>query len=80
MDRYIEFEKQASIEELRTALEAHNPGILILHFSKLTGTLKIRFTQNISKRKLRRAFMPHRIKKIYTDFPMDKMVGFNADL
>ena len=70
MDQFIEFDQDVSMEQLRQALAQHNPGIMILRYSKLTGTVKVRSQDDLSKRDLKRAFKPFKIKKIYSDFPM----------
>lgn len=70
MERFIEFEDDVNVEQLEQALSQHNFGIMILRRSKLTGTIKVRTPKNISKRDLKRAFHPYKIKKIYDDFPV----------
>ena len=70
MDRFIEFEKTVSFEDLKRALSVKNPGILILRHSKLTGAFKVRSESNLNNRDLKRAFQPYKIKRIYADFPL----------
>ncbi|MFQ5651895.1 MAG: hypothetical protein ACE5IY_18315 [bacterium] len=72
MDRFIEFENEVTMEELNQALAVNNPGLMLLRFSKLTGTVKVRALGKLSKREIRRAFLPHRVKKIHDDFPLQK--------
>ncbi len=73
MERFIEFDDGVSVEQLKEAVAANGADILILRFSKLTGALKIRVPDKLSKREIRRAFAPHKVRKIYTDFPLQKM-------
>ncbi len=72
MDRFIEFAEAVSMEELKEVIDANDPGVLILRFSKLTGTVKVRFHDSVSKREIKKAFLPYKVKKIYTDFPLGK--------
>ncbi len=72
MDRFIEFDSEVSMDELERALAVNNPGIMILRFSKLTGTVKVRALQKVSHRELKRAFLPYKIRRIYHDFPISK--------
>ncbi len=72
MERFIEFEQAVTMDDLRQALAGSTSGILILRFSKLTGTVKIRTANKVSKRVLKRAFLPHRIRKVYDHFPIDR--------
>ncbi len=69
MERFIEFEEVVSVHQLEEALGAAHSDIMILRISKLTGTVKIKTGKRMSKSALRRAFLPHKIKKIYADFP-----------
>ena len=70
MERFIEFQDAVTFDELAEAVAVNNSGILILRFSKLTGTVKIRTSGEVSKRELKRAFLPHKVKKIHQDFPL----------
>ncbi len=70
MDQFIEFESEVTLEALQDSLSRHNPGIELLRVSRLTGTVKIRTEKKLSKRELKRAFRPHKIKKVYDDFPL----------
>jgi len=70
MERYIEFEEVVSANDLQEVLRGRNPEIMILRFSKLTGTVKVKMAKRMSKNALKRAFHPHRIKRIYTQFPL----------
>ncbi|MFQ5603988.1 MAG: hypothetical protein ACE5HS_12035 [bacterium] len=73
MDRFVEFEEEVAIADLKNVLEKHNPGIMILRFSKLTGALKIRTNGNLNKREIKRAFLPYKVRKIYDDFPLKEI-------
>jgi|GEM_PF-2997664 len=76
MERFIEFEEVVSANDLQQVLADGNPGIMILRFSKLTGTVKVRIDRRLSKNALKRAFHPHRIKRIYNQFPLqNKRLG-----
>lgn len=68
MERFVEFEQDVSMDELQHALTQHNPGVMILRRSKLTGAVKIRIEKNLTKKEIKRAFMPYKVKKIYSDF------------
>lgn len=70
MERFIEFEEEVTMDELQKVLQQHNPGVFILRFSKLTGAFKIKHPEDLSKRDLKRAFAPYKVKKIYDDFPL----------
>jgi hypothetical protein len=70
MEKFIEFEEGVTLDDLNRALTKHNPGIMILRLSKLTGTVKIKANDNLSKKDLKEAFQPYKIKKIYDDFPI----------
>ena len=70
MDKFIEFEGEVTLEALQESLSRHNPGIVLLRVSRLTGTVKIRTEKKLSKRELKRAFRPHKIRKVYDDFPL----------
>jgi hypothetical protein len=70
MEKFLEFEEGVSLEDLKQALARHNPGIMILRLSKLTGTVKIKANDDLSKKNLKDAFQPYKIKKIYDDFPI----------
>ncbi len=70
MEKFIEFEEGVTLEDLNRALAQHNPGIMILRLSKLTGTVKIKANDDLSKKDLKEAFQPYKIKKIYDDFPI----------
>jgi hypothetical protein len=70
MEKFLEFEEGVTLEDLKQALVRHNPGIMILRLSKLTGTVKIKANDDLSKRDLKEAFQPYKIKKIYDDFPI----------
>jgi hypothetical protein len=70
MERFIEFEDDVTIEQLQKALSQHDFGIMILRRSKLTGTVKVRTPEKVSKRDIKKAFRPYKIKKIYDDFPV----------
>ena len=70
MERFIEFEKEVNMEDLNTALSEHNPGIMILRLSKLTGTVKVRTEEKLTNRDIKRAFLPHKVRKIHEDFPI----------
>ncbi len=69
MERFIEFEDVVSAHDLEQVLSRSNPGIMILRFSKLTGTVKIKIDGRMSKHGLRRAFSPLKIRKVYNHFP-----------
>ncbi|NIR49836.1 hypothetical protein GWO43_15040 [candidate division KSB1 bacterium] len=70
MDRFLEFENEVNMEDLKTALAENNPGILLLRLSKLTGTVKVRAEDTLSNREIKRAFSPYRVKRIYNNFPL----------
>lgn len=70
MEKFLEFEEGVTLDDLKRALAQHNPGIMILRLSKLTGTVKIKANDNLSKKDLKEAFQPYKIKKIYDDFPI----------
>ncbi|MFQ5640750.1 MAG: hypothetical protein ACE5IR_22445 [bacterium] len=73
MERFIKFEKEINMEHLKSALSQHNPGIMLLRHSKLTGTVKVRAKDDLTKREIKQAFQPYKVRKIYDDFPV-KMV------
>ncbi len=70
MEKFLEFDEGVTLDDLKSALAQHNPGIMILRLSKLTGTVKIKANDDLSKKKLKDAFQPYKIKKIYDDFPI----------
>lgn len=72
VDRFLEFEDPVTVQQLQEALAQDNPGIMILRYSKLTGTVKIRADKRLSKKQIRRAFSPYKIRKIYNDLPLEK--------
>jgi hypothetical protein len=72
MDRFIEFDQDVSLEDLQLCLDRHNPGIMLLRYSKLTGTVKVRVEANLSKKDIKRAFDPFKVKQIHTYLPYDK--------
>lgn len=70
MEKFLEFDEGVTLENLKEALARHNPGIMILRLSKLTGAVKIKANDDLSKKDLKEAFQPFKIKKIYDDFPI----------
>lgn len=72
MDRFIEFEQEVNLEDLQERLNQHNPGIMILRYSKLTGTVKVRVDEDLSKKDIKRAFEPFKVKQIHSYLPYDK--------
>jgi hypothetical protein len=72
MEKFIEFDPTVNLEDLKQALANHNPGIMILRLSKLTGTVKIKIDDALTKKDLKEAFQPFKIKKIYDDFPVKR--------
>lgn len=70
MDRFIRFANEINMDDLQESLEKHNPGIMILRHSKITGTVKVRISDHLKNRAIKRAFSPHKIKQIYNDFPV----------
>jgi len=73
MNRFIEFEQEVSLEELRQTVNDTDAKILSLCISKLTGTIKVRFDQSLSKKEIKRLFVPYKIRKIHADYPIDKI-------
>ncbi len=72
MEKFIEFDPTVNLEDLKQALAHHNPGIMILRLSKLTGAVKIKADDTLTKKDLKEAFQPFKIKKIYDDFPVKR--------
>jgi hypothetical protein len=70
MDHFIKFHENLSLDQLNKTLQQNNSDILLLRFSKLTGTVKIRAAESLKKRDIKRAFRPHKIEHIYDDFPV----------
>lgn len=73
MERFIEFEQPVTVDELQQAIDVNNSNILILRYSKLTGTVKVRAMNKVSHREIRRAFQPHKVRKIHVQFPVDNI-------
>ena len=69
MERFIEFEEIVSMHDLEQTLATDKHEIMILRFSKLTGTVKVRTKKRMTHGALKRAFLPYRIRKIHDDFP-----------
>lgn len=73
MERFLEFDQEVTLAELNTVLAQRDSGIMILRLSKLTGTVKVRVPDGLSHRDIKRAFLPHKVKKIYEEFPIQKV-------
>ncbi len=73
MEWVLQFETEVTLDELNRVLAEHNPGIFILRASKLTGTVKVRGEDRLSRRDIKRAFRPLKVKRIYDEFPLGRL-------
>jgi len=70
MDHFIKFHSKPTLDQLDETLKQNNSDILLLRYSKLTDTVKVRTPDSLKKRDIKRAFRPHKIDHIYDDFPV----------
>ncbi len=76
MEKFIKFQETVSIKDLCDALS--DSRIILLRESQTTSTIQIQVLNNISNREIEQAFLPHRIKKIFDEFPYPlRSDGFN---
>jgi len=67
MEKFIKFQNPVTIKQLQRSLS--DPRIILLRKSQTTNTIQIRVLKDMSNREIINAFSPHRIKKIFNEFP-----------
>ncbi len=67
MEKFIKLKEDVSLHSLVDLVSDDN--IIILRESKTTGTIQIKVMQKMSARKIREAFKPYTVEKIFNEFP-----------
>ena len=77
MERFLKFKENVSLKSL--AENISDKRIIILRESKTTGTIQVKFPDNISVKRIKESFQPYTVTKIYKEFPYptsgDKFLG-----
>ena len=67
MEKFIKLKENISISSL--GKDVSDNRMIILRESKITGTIQIKIFEKMSTKQIKNAFYPHKVKKIYDEFP-----------
>ncbi len=67
MEKFIKFKENINIKML--SKDVSDDRIIILRESKTTGTIQVKILGKMSTHQIKKSFKPHKITKIYDEFP-----------
>jgi hypothetical protein len=67
MEKFIKLKEDVSLRSL--ADEISSDRIIVLRESKTTGTIQVKLVKKMSSKKIREAFQPYTVVKIFDEFP-----------
>lgn len=68
-DKFVKFRDAVEVDEL--ARTVRDDRVVVLRKSRLTGTVKVRVVEHVSNRRLKKAFAPYVVERVYDELPVD---------
>ncbi len=68
-DKFVKFRDAVEVDEL--ARTVRDDRVVVLRKSRLTGTVKVRVVEHVSNRRLKKAFAPYVVERVYDELPVE---------